>query len=112
MSELQLQRKPQHARVRDRRGLAADASGQVRRDGCSERLALGQDRVRVDDVEDLGKGGTGRVLERMEDPPVAVVDLIQKGCTPSARRRHRYQFCSLTLELVCPSATARTPASD
>src|SRR5213078_394366 len=31
-SELELQRKPQHARVCDRRGLAADAAGQERSD--------------------------------------------------------------------------------
>ena len=49
--ELQLQRETQHARVCNRRRLAADSSWQVGRDLDSERLTFGKDCICIDDIE-------------------------------------------------------------
>src|SRR5439155_14447513 len=93
--ELMVKREPEHARVCDGRGLATDASRQVGRDLSSQRLALGQDRVRVDDIENRALRREGHVFTGMEESPQADIKLVQPRREPAARRHQWDQLRTL-----------------
>ena len=94
--ELQLQRQTQHARVCNRRRLAADSSWQVGRDPDSERLTFGKDCICIDDIENRALCLKSDVLAGMEDSPQTDVQLIQPRREPATRRHQRDQFRTLS----------------
>src|SRR5260370_13180828 len=78
--EFELQIQAQHARVQDGRGHAARRPCQIRLDGRSERVALGQDRIRVEGVEKLSFPQQSESLANMENLPYSQVELTQTRC--------------------------------